>query len=130
MILTKTTDVGTATVIGDRILEVRIHSGIELSRETLLQGYQQLADLAGGHYALLVDRTQTDYSVGYDAMVEGANHPSLVAQALLIPPYNQHKKLIAETILDYPRKSSNPIRIFSDRNQAITWLNENLLQAS
>lgn len=120
----KTTEVGTASVLEEGLLEVIIHSGIELNSEKLLHGYQQLAELSGGPYTLLVDRTQSDYSVSYDAMIEGGNHPSVLAQVLLVPPYNQHKKMIAETILAFPRKSSTPIEIFSDRNKAIDWLRE------
>jgi len=126
---TLTTDVGTGKLLEAGLLEVAIHSGIELNREKLLQGYEQLAELSGGPYALLVDRTQNDYSVSYDAMIEGGNHPSVLAQAILVPPYNQHKKMIAETILAFPRKSSTPIEIFSDRNMAINWLRDQRAQA-
>jgi len=125
----KTTDVGSGKVLEEGILEVYIHSGIELNRDKLIQGYRELAVLAGGAYALLVDRTQSDYSVSYDAMVEGGNHPLIIAQAMLIPPYNQHKKMVVETILDIPRKVSTPIKIFTDRNKAIHWLREQRAQA-
>lgn len=126
---TLTTAVGTGKVLEEGLLEVCIHSGIELNREKLLQGYGLLADLAGGPYALLVDRTNTDYSVTYDAMIDSGNHPAVFAQALLVPPYNQHKKMIAETIIQFPRKSATPIEIFSDRNMAIHWLREQRAQA-
>jgi hypothetical protein len=122
MLQSRTTDVGTGRQIEEHIVEVYIHTGIELDRIKLLQGYTQLAELAGGKYALLVDRTRSDYSVTFDALLEGGNHPDIIAQALLIPPYNQHKKMIAETIVSFPRKSSTPIEIFSERTRALTWL--------
>lgn len=125
-ILTKTTDVGSATLLENGLLSVFIHTGIELTREKLLQGYEELAEFAGRRYCLLVDRTQSDYSLTYEAMVEGGNHPYVIAQAILLPPYNTHKKMIADTILAFPRKRDIPMRIFTDRNEAIDWLRSKL----
>lgn len=123
---TRTTDIGTATLIEPMLIEVRIHTGVVLDRQMLLQGYARMEELASGKFALLVDRTKTDYSVTYDAIVEGGNHPAMLAQAMLIPPNNPNKKVIVDTILDYPRKGTIPIQAFTDREAALEWLRSHL----
>jgi hypothetical protein len=130
MLQSRSTDIGTGTQIEKNIIEVYIHTGIELDKGKLLQGYAALAELAGGgKFALLVDRTRSDYSITFDALLESGNHPDLVAQALLVPAYNQHKKMIADTTVEFPRKSSTPIQVFTNRITALGWLRAQLDQA-
>jgi hypothetical protein len=122
MLETISTPFGIGTVIEEHILEVVVHSGIELNRDIMLNGYSTLAELAGGKFVLLVDRTQSNYSLTLDALKESGNHPDLLAQALLIPPYNENGELAADMIVNFPRKNTLPVEFFSDRESALYWL--------
>ncbi|MBD3669425.1 MAG: hypothetical protein HUJ29_01530 [Gammaproteobacteria bacterium] len=116
------TEVGTATLLDDQIIEVTIHSGIELNKEMMLNGFRQLSELAGGRYALLVDRTTSDYSMSFEAMQLNASDPNLLAQALLIPAYNSHKQMLAELSINLSQRHDIPFEVFSDRRLALDWL--------
>jgi hypothetical protein len=122
MLESTSTSVGVGTLLEECIVEVVIHSGVALDRESMRQGYQQLAALAGGKFALLVDRTQTDYTLSRDALAESGNHPDLLAQALLILPYNVQSEAAANMIVSFPRENELPVEFFSDRESALYWL--------
>lgn len=122
MLKTLTTHIGTATLLEHNLIEVTIHTGVELDRSKLFEGYEKLSEMAGGAFAILVNRTATDYSLTFDAMEAIASHPGVLAQALLIPPYNPHKHMIAEMLVNFPRHSKVPVEYFTNRKLALDWL--------
>jgi len=109
----------------DDIAIIEIDEGVNLDASMA----QQLADLTekkigNRPFALLSNRIHS-YSLSFDAMTTLANLPNLAALAIVI--YSEKSQLLVETQNFFiSTMKKRPVKIFSNMDIAIAWLQESL----
>ncbi len=109
----------------DHIVTIEINESIEVDTD-MAQELIELSDNVYGDtpFALLSNRVNS-YSLSFEAMHTVAVQTNLVALAVVI--YSAHSKLLIETqnfFISTIKKK--PVKIFTDKNTAIEWLQSEL----
>ena len=113
----------------DNVVTIEINEGVEVDTD-MAQELVDLSDsvLGGAPFALLSNRINS-YSLSFEAMQTLATLPNMIALAIVT--YTEHSKLLIETqnfFISTIRK--NPVKIFTDKDAAIEWLQSELGKAS
>lgn len=109
----------------DNIVIIEINEGIEVDT-SMAQELTDLSDSVLGDtpFTLLSNRVNS-YSLSFEAMHTLAVQPNLVALAVVI--YSKYSKLLIETqnfFISTIKKK--PVKIFTDKNTAMEWLQSEL----
>ena len=107
------------------LIEAVPRRGVELNAQHIEELYTYLTEASRGYCALLINR-KNDYSLTFDAHTKVADHSGLIAIAYLT--YSVSSAQVAEYTAKLAHYAQCPIKVFMNRESALTWLEECLGQ--
>lgn len=106
--------------IEPKILEIIINEGVELRREHIERIEEGVLEKFSDKYALLINRVNS-YSHTHDSMLRVAKMKNLTALAIVVySDKAQHAAMVHRIYQDN-------IRVFDDKEEALSWLRETLI---
>ena len=105
--------------LSDKIVEVRIDEGIEISLAMVTELHRQLLVIMGSSFGVLVDKVHS-YSMSFEAQQAVAALPEIVATAALV--YNSAGEMATQQVQVMREDQEKPLAIFHDRDGAVKWL--------
>lgn len=107
------------------IAEIIPSDGIEIQKPDIIEMDEIAFERFQETYTQLINR-KNEYSHTEESMMAVAGLKHVCAFAILV--YNQTSKTIAEMQVQLQTLFGNKMKIFSDREEAIEWLKEELAQ--
>lgn len=106
-------------VLRDDIAEVMINDGVRMNQEMVEQYHDFLLSHLRAPFSLLINKINS-YTYDFHAQEKLATLKEINAMAVVA--YNRVTKITTETLASYPRDVKWNLRIFSNRDDALTWL--------
>ena len=106
-------------VLRDDIAEVMINDGVIMDIAMVEQYHDFLLTHLRAPFSLLVNKVNA-YSYDFNAQEKLATLKEINAMAVVA--YNRVTEITTETLASYPRNVKWNLRIFSNRDDALTWL--------
>ena len=107
------------TFLNNNIFEIEGHEGAEFTADDILKMDEIARSRYKGFYGQLINR-KNKYSHTQDSMLAIANLRYACAYALIV--YDETSKTIAEMQIQVQELFGNKMQVFSDREKAIKWL--------
>ena len=106
-------------ILRDDIAEVMINDGVKMDIAMVEQYHDFLLSHLRAPFSLLVNKIHS-YTYDFDAQEKLATLKEINAMAVVA--YNPVTEITTETLASYPRNVKWNLRIFSNRDDALTWL--------
>lgn len=106
-------------IIRDDIAEVIINEGVEMTKDMVEQYHGFLLSHLKPPFSLLVNKVNA-YSYDFEAQAILGTLKEINAMAVVA--YNRTTKITTEMLASYPREVTWNLRIFSNRDKALSWL--------
>jgi hypothetical protein len=106
-------------VLRDDIAEVMINDGVRMNQEMVEQYHDFLLSHLRAPFSLLINKINS-YTYDFHAQEKLATLKEINSMAVVA--YNRVTKITTETLASYPRDVKWNLRIFSNRDDALTWL--------
>lgn len=121
---------GQISLVTDKIAELVIDSGVEITLEMCEEMDEFLLDHFPGKFAIINNRIQ-DYSLTYEAILQMGSLEHFVAAAIIT--YRDKEHLYYEDMLSARPQDNLNVKVFSGlqlgRASAIDWLTEQIHEA-
>ena len=106
-------------IIRDDIAEVIINEGVEMTKDMVEQYHGFLLSHLKPPFSLLVNKVNA-YSYDFEAQAILGTLKEINAMAVVA--YNRTTRITTEMLASYPREVKWNLRIFSNRDKALSWL--------
>ena len=106
-------------ILRDDIAEVMINEGVRMDMAMVKQYHEFLLSHLRAPFSLLVNKINA-YTYDFQAMENLCTLKEINAMAVVA--YNRVTKITTETLASYPRGVKWNLKIFSNRDEALTWL--------
>jgi len=106
-------------IIRDDIAEVIINEGVEMTKDMVEQYHGFLLSHLKPPFSLLVNKVNA-YSYDFEAQAILGTLKEINAMAVVA--YNRTTRVTTEMLASYPREVKWNLRIFSNRDKALSWL--------
>ena len=106
-------------IIRDDIAEVLINEGVEMTKDMVEQYHGFLLSHLKPPFSLLVNKVNA-YSYDFEAQAILGTLKEINAMAVVA--YNRTTRITTEMLASYPREVKWNLRIFSNRDKALSWL--------
>jgi hypothetical protein len=115
---------GTITDLGDSLVMIKAHDGIEVTESMVLELFDLLKQLANGPLGLLINR-ENSYSLSYPAMLLIHRIKEIIPdiEGIAIVVYNRCARVAAEI----QAGDNHDMQVFDSMWQALVWLEERIL---
>ena len=110
---------GKITLLRDDIAEVMINEGVEMDVSMVEQYHDFLLTHLRAPFSLLINKVNS-YSYDFPAQEKLATLKEINAMAVVA--YNLATEVTTETLASYPRKIKWNLKIFPNREEALSWL--------
>lgn len=101
------------------IAEVMINDGVEMDTKMVDQYHDFLLSHLHPPFSLLINKVNS-YTYDFQAQIHLATLKEINAMAVIA--YNRITKITTESLASYPRSEKWNLRVFSNRDEALTWL--------
>ena len=101
------------------IAEVMINDGVEMDTKMVDQYHDFLLSHLHPPFSLLINKVNS-YTYDFQAQIHLATLKEIHAMAVIA--YNRITKITTESLASYPRSEKWNLRVFSNRDEALTWL--------
>jgi hypothetical protein len=106
-------------ILRDDIAEVMINDGVKMDIAMVEQYHDFLLSHLRAPFSILVNKINS-YTYDFDAQEKLATLKEINAMAVVA--YNPVTEITTEILASYPRNVKWNLRIFSNRDDALTWL--------
>lgn len=106
-------------ILRDDIAEVMINDGVKMNISMVEQYHNFLLSHLHAPFSLLVNKVN---SYTYDFEAQGKLAALKEIKAMAVVAYNRATEITTETLASYPRDVKWNLRIFSNRDDALSWL--------
>ncbi|MGB5277372.1 MAG: hypothetical protein WBO73_06615 [Gammaproteobacteria bacterium] len=106
-------------ILREDIAEVIINEGVEMDVEMVKQYHDFLLSHLQSPFSLLVNKIHS-YSYDFSAQEILATLPEINAMAVVA--YSRTTRITTEMLASYPRKIKWNLKIFQNRDEALSWL--------
>jgi hypothetical protein len=106
-------------ILRDDIAEVIINDGVEMDVDMVEQYHDFLLSHLRPPFSLLINKINS-YSYNFPAQEKLATLKEINAMAVVA--YNLMTEIATETLASYPRKIKWNLKIFPNREEALSWL--------
>jgi len=106
-------------ILREDIAEVIINEGVEMDVEMVKQYHDFLLSHLQSPFSLLVNKIHS-YSYDFSAQEILATLPEINAMAVVA--YSRTTRITTEMLASYPRKIKWTLKIFQNRDEALSWL--------
>ena len=113
-------------ILRDDIAEVMINEGIQMDLKMVQQYHDFLLSHLHPPFSLLINKVNA-YTYDFDAQEQLATLKEINAMAVVA--YNRVTRIVTETLASYPRDVQWNLKIFSNREEALSWLLEQQVEA-
>ena len=110
---------GKIIILRDDIAEVMINDGVIMDMAMVEQYHDFLLSHLRAPFSILVNKINS-YTYDFDAQEKLATLKEINAMAVVA--YNPVTEITTEILASYPRNVKWNLRIFSNRDDALTWL--------
>lgn len=107
-------------ILREDIAEVIINDGIEMNIGMVEQYHAFLLSHLQQNFSLLINKVNS-YTYDFDAQMKLATLKEINAMAVVT--YNRITELATESLVSFPRDVEWNLKIFSNRDEALVWLN-------
>ena len=114
----------TLTVYDNNIVESVVHEGVELTQEMLQTAADAVRQVAKLKSAAVLSNRLHSHSYDYEGLAFLPQIPELVAYAVL--SHRELSQKVAKTQEARVFSPKKPFRVFTDRGEALAWLEEQL----
>jgi len=111
---------GKIGVLGSNIAEVIVDEGVNIDMEMVDEIHNCLLSIFTNSFSLLINKTNS-YSTQLDALIQFGTLTAINKIAVFAP--NKMAKLSADFAADIPSSAVLNIQVFTDRDNALAWLN-------
>jgi len=101
------------------IAEVMINDGVEMDTKMVDQYHDFLLSHLHPPFSLLINKVNS-YTYDFQAQIHLATLKEINAMAVIA--YNRITKITTESLASYPRSEKWNLKVFSNRNEALSWL--------
>ena len=106
-------------ILRDDIAEVMINEGVQMDASMVEQYHAFLLSHLQHPFSLLVNKVNA-YSYDFDAQAKLATLEEI--RAIAVVAYNRVSRIATETLASFPRAVKWNLKIFSNREEALSWL--------
>ena len=106
-------------ILRDDIAEVMINEGVQMDASMVEQYHAFLLSHLQHPFSLLVNKVNA-YSYDFDAQAKLATLEEI--RAIAVVAYNRVSRIATETLASFPRAVKWNLKIFSNREKALNWL--------
>jgi len=106
-------------ILHDNIAEIMINDGVEMNAKMVQDYHDFLLSHLHSPFSLLINKINS-YTYDFEAQTKLATIKEINAMAVVA--YNRITKLSTEALASYPRSEKWNLKIFSNRDEALTWL--------
>lgn len=106
-------------ILRDDIAEVIINEGVQMDLSMVRQYHDFLLSHLRPPFSLLINKVNA-YTYDFDAQEQLATLEEINAMAVVA--YNKVTEIVTETLASYPRDVQWNLEIFTNRDEALSWL--------
>ncbi len=106
-------------ILQDDIAEVMINDGVNMDLEMVEHYHKFLLSHLRPRFSLLVNKINS-YTYDFDAQLKLATLKEINAMAVVA--YDRVTKITTESLASYPRREKWNLKVFSNREEALSWL--------
>lgn len=106
-------------ILRDDIAEVMINEGVQMDAGMVQQYHAFLLSHLQHPFSLLINKVNA-YSYDFDAQEKLATLEEI--RAIAVVAYNRVSRIATETLASFPRAVKWNLKIFSSREEALSWL--------
>jgi hypothetical protein len=106
-------------ILREDIAEVIMNEGVELDTKMVTQYHDFLLSHLQAPFALLINKI---HSYSYDFPAQEILATLAEINAMAVVAYSRTTKITTEMLASYPRKRKWHIKIFQNRDEALSWL--------
>ena len=106
-------------ILRDDIAEVMINEGVQMDAGMVEQYHAFLLSHLQHPFSLLINKVNA-YSYDFDAQAKLATLEEI--RAIAVVAYNRVSRIATETLASFPRAVKWNLKIFSNREKALNWL--------
>ena len=106
-------------ILRDDIAEVMINEGVQMDAGMVQQYHAFLLSHLQHPFSLLINKVNA-YSYDFDAQEKLATLEEI--RAIAVVAYNRVSRIATETLASFPRAVKWNLKIFSNREKALNWL--------
>ena len=106
-------------ILQNNIAEVMINDGVEMDIDMVNDYHQFLLDHLQAPFSLLINKVNS-YTYDFNAQTKLATLKEINAMAVVA--YNRITKMTTETLASYPREDKWNLKVFSNREEALSWI--------
>ena len=106
-------------ILRDDLAEVMINDGVQMDADMVAQYHEFLLAHLRAPFSLLINKINA-YSYNFEAQEKLATLKEINAMAVVA--YNRVTRITTETLASFPRDVKWNLRIFSNREDALSWL--------
>lgn len=106
-------------ILRDDIAEVMINDGVQMDADMVAKYHEFLLTHLRTPFSLLINKINS-YTYNFEAQEKLATLKEINAMAVVA--YNRITRITTETLASFPRDVKWNLRIFSNREEALSWL--------
>ncbi|RKZ63340.1 MAG: hypothetical protein DRQ44_10170 [Gammaproteobacteria bacterium] len=106
-------------ILHDNIAEVIINDEVKMDLKMVEHYHEFLLSHLASPFSLLINKINS-YTYDFDAQLKLATLKEINAMAVVA--YNQITKITTESLASYPRSKEWNLKVFSNRDDALSWL--------
>ncbi|HEX5057409.1 MAG TPA: hypothetical protein VFX02_13050 [Gammaproteobacteria bacterium] len=114
---------GTVTLLRQDLAEVIIDQGIEMNMDMIDEYHMFVSEFLAEPCAILINKIN-QYTYSFEAQLAISNLEKIKAIAAVT--YSDASRMASETLMKLPTHKHWNMRIFSDRDNALRWLEQQL----
>jgi hypothetical protein len=112
---------GTVTLLGSDLAEVIVNEGIEMDLDMVDEYHMFVSEFLADPCGTLINK-QNRYTYTFEAQLAISNLDKIKAMAVLV--HSEAARVATETLMQLPTHRHWNLRIFSDRDAGLRWLEQ------